>query len=121
MKTHISFSNTNIKLIETTLPVVKLTKSKNGETGTATFVFIEPNIFKQYKLKNYIIDGMHLIWSDKIISTTDINIIFKEGKPFLLKSLLIVKNSTEWFDFLNFMTSYSKETGLLFSYNSSFS
>ena len=41
MRTHISFSNTNIKLIETTLPVVKLTKSKNGETGTATFVFIE--------------------------------------------------------------------------------
>ena len=25
------------------LPIIKLTKSKNGKTGTATFVFISPN------------------------------------------------------------------------------
>jgi photosystem II protein len=31
---------------ETTLPIIKLTKSRNGKTGTATFIFINPILFK---------------------------------------------------------------------------
>jgi hypothetical protein len=31
-----------------------------------------------------------------------------------IKTIFIFKNSTEWFDFLNFMNLYSKEKGLLF-------
>jgi hypothetical protein len=31
---------------EYTVPLIKLTKSKNGKTGTATFIFIEPDVFK---------------------------------------------------------------------------
>jgi hypothetical protein len=27
---------------ESSLPIIKLTKSKNGKTGTATFIFIYP-------------------------------------------------------------------------------
>ena len=32
---------------ESVLPIVKLTKSKNGKTGTATFLFKNPDIFFQ--------------------------------------------------------------------------
>jgi hypothetical protein len=35
---------------ENTLPIVKLTRSKNGQTGTATFVFIYPEIFFSKKI-----------------------------------------------------------------------
>ena len=36
---------------------------------------------------------------------------------FLLKAIFIFKNEKEWFNFLNFMNFYSKETGLFLSFN----
>ena len=121
MKTLIYFSENSFALKEKTLPIVKLTKSKNGETGTATFVFIQPSIFLFRNPASNAITGMYLHWGNKNIMTNDINIVFQNGRPFLLKAILIFKNSQEWFHFLNFMTCYSKETGLLFSEKNSFS
>lgn len=121
MKTYISFSASNSILKEKTLPIVKLTKSKNGETGTATFIFINPSLFEGNKCDTSTIQGMYLHWGDKNINTQDIDLIFQDGKPFVLKSVLIFKNSKEWFNFLRFMTCYSKETGILFSEENLFS
>lgn len=100
---------------EPTLPIIRLTKSINGKTGTATFVFINPETILTSNLNIAAINEMSLIWNSKKITTTDISIFFQEGKPFLIKVILIFKNSKEWFDFLNFMTCYSKETGLAFA------
>jgi photosystem II protein len=100
---------------EEVLPIVKLTKSKNGKTGTATFVFINPISLKKMNSENYPINGMYLISNNKKIVTQDIHVIFREGKPFVLKAILIFKNSKEWFDFLYFMNYYSQETGLSFA------
>ena len=102
-------------ITENTLPIVKLTKSKNGKNGTGTFIFLSPDIFSFESIYNRPIHGMYLIWDNKEIVGKDIQILFKEGKPFLLKVIYIFKNSNEWFHFLNFMNAYSKETGLLFS------
>lgn len=122
MKTYISFSEKRFFKYEKTLPIVKLTKSKNGETGTATFLFIRPSLFSEETfLIKPLITGIYLNWGKKRISTTDISIFFEEGKPFLMKGIFIFKNSQEWFHFLNFMSSYSEETGLLFSEKNSFS
>lgn len=99
---------------ETSSPIVKLTKSINGKTGTATFLFINPKILNDFIFKKKEINNMSLIWNDNQIKTKDINIFFKDGKPFLIKSVFIFKNSVEWFNFLNFMNFYSKEKGLLF-------
>jgi photosystem II protein len=121
MKTSIYFSESSLALKEKTLPIVKLTKSKNGETGTATFIFIQPSIFAFKNSNINSVNGMYLSWGNKKIMTNDVNILFKNGNPFLLKAILIFRNSQEWFHFLNFMTCYSKETGLLFSEKSSFS
>jgi photosystem II 13kDa protein len=115
----ISFSDRHSLEKERTLPVVKLTRSKNGKTGTATFIFFKPNLFKSPSaIQN--LNGMYLTWGTRKIITSDIQIIFQAGKPFLLKAMLIFKNSQEWFHFLNFMTCYSEETGLLFSESTSF-
>jgi photosystem II protein len=100
---------------ENTLPIVKLTRSKNGQTGTATFIFIRPQIFSLATLGDKNITGMHLLWDTKEMISNDIQIVFKNGQPFLLKVIFIFKNSNEWFNFLNFMNFYSKETGLFFS------
>jgi photosystem II protein len=102
----------NVK--ETTLPIIKLTKSINGKTGTATFIFIKPTIFKHFFLQKDIIKKLTLVCETKKISTTDLTLFFEKGEPYLIKAIFIFKNSSEWFDFLNFMNFYSKETGLLF-------
>jgi photosystem II protein len=101
-------------LQEETLPVVKLTKSKTGKTGTATFIFIQPSIFNSLNSSFITINGMYLLWDDKEIKTKDISIFFKDGKPFSMKVIFLFKNAFEWFNFLNFMNAYSKETGLYF-------
>jgi|TARA_B110000091_G_scaffold72560_1_gene79973 photosystem II protein len=98
---------------ENSLPIVKLTKSVNGKTGTATFIFLYPEVFQKSKSQN--INSMQLLWDNKKIVTNEISILFKGGNPFLLKSIIIFKNEQEWFDFLNFMNCYSKETGLFFT------
>jgi len=108
----------NIK--EKTLPIIKLTKSRNGKTGTATFLFVKPTSFEKMIFENHMIDGIYLIWENKRISSKDLEIFFKEGKPFLIKAIFIFKNSSEWFNFLNFMSLYSKETGLAFAEKNSF-
>ena len=100
---------------ENTIPIIKLTKSKNGKTGTATFLFIEPSLFRDVNFFTTTIDHLTLILNQKKIFTNDIEISFKNGKPFLIKAIFIFKNSKEWFDFLSFMNQYSKETGLSFS------
>ena len=99
---------------EKTLPIIRLTKSKNGKTGTATFIFLNPEIFQKFIYQIPSINGMYLVWDNKKIITKDIQIFFENGHPFLIKAILIFKNSNEWFEFLNFMSFYSKETGLLF-------
>jgi photosystem II protein len=96
-------------------PIIKLTKSRNGETGTATFVFINPKIFEIINNETLFIKNLTLNWEEKKISTNDLEVVFQNGKPFLIKAIFIFKNSKEWFDFLNLINFYSKEIGLSFS------
>ena len=112
METQIEFFE---NIIEPIIPLIKLTKSRNGKTGTATFLFIKPTVFKFFEDQNVSLNEMSLVWGKEKIQTKEINIQFKEGKPFIIQSLFIFKNSNEWYRFLSFMNLYSKERGLLFS------
>jgi photosystem II protein len=98
---------------------VRLTRSENGETGTATFLFFEPTVFSLFLDITFpgliLITGMDLLWDKKKITSKDIKIYFKEGKPVVIRAILIFQNSKDWFNFFNFMSSYSKETGLSFT------
>jgi photosystem II protein len=95
-------------------PIIKLTKSKSGETGTATFFFFKPKFLNCFFFNDILIESFCISWQKKKIETKDIHIFFKEGKPILVKTIFVLKNSTEWFDFLNLMDLYSKEKGLFF-------
>lgn len=108
MKTFITFSNDRE---ESRLPFVKVTKSKNGETGTATFLFLYPLLFLQ---KNQKINLICLQWEKKTLCTNKLSVLFKKGSPFLLKAIFVFTKTEEWFAFLSFMNLYSKERGLSF-------
>lgn len=98
---------------------IKLTKSENGETGTATFLFFEPTVFSLFSKVNLEgrseIQGMDLLWDRKKITSKDIKIYFKNGKPQIVRTIFIFRDAKDWFNFLNFMSCYSKETGLSFT------
>ena len=101
---------------ETTLPTIRLTKSRNGQTGTATFLFQNPTIFKHFRERQEPIREMALVWEGRKIRTFDITIHFLNGQPVILESLFIFTSTQNWFHFLNFMNYYSKETGLSYEY-----
>jgi len=99
---------------EEVLPFIHLTKSRSGQTGTVTFVFLLPSLFQKNENWNLIIQKMSVVWKKKVFSTEDIQIFFWEGKPFFLKTIFVFKNAKEWFEFLNILGSFSRETGLAF-------
>lgn len=103
------------KKSELSLPLVRLTKSKNRMTGTATFIFIKPKLFELSRKINQPINQMTLVYGEKKIITDDLTLLFFKGKPFLIKAIFIFTNSSDWFNFLNFMNHYSKEMGLSFT------
>lgn len=100
---------------EERLPFIKMTRSKNGRTGTATFIFIKPFFFEENFDSFRQIQGLFLISEKKRITTKEIKVIFKDGQPFLLRAVFFFTKTEEWFDFLNFMVLYSNENGLFFS------
>ena len=108
---------------ETVIPEVKLTRSRDGSTGTATFRFTQPDIIKLGMEKKGDIQGMYLKDEEGLLMTTDVNAKFINGKPEGIQSTYIIKNPDEWDRFIRFMERYAKNNNLTFtkaqSYNKS--
>lgn len=79
-------------LDEKVLPDVRLTRSRDGSTGTATFRFKNPNILDKNTAKNGEITGMYLIDEEGILETRDVNAYFRSGKPEMIESIYIMKS-----------------------------
>jgi photosystem II protein len=102
-------------LDEKVLPEVKLTRSRDGSTGTATFRFKNPNILDKSTSKEGEITGMYLIDQEGILETRDVNARFLNGKPEAIEAIYIMKNPEAWDRFMRFMERYSEENGLRFA------
>lgn len=99
---------------EKVLPNVRLTRSRNGSTGTATFHFKNPNIFNKKTTKQGEIRGMFLIDKEGTLKTREVNAKFIDGKPQSIESIYIMKSSKSWDRFMRFMENYSETNGLVF-------
>lgn len=99
---------------ELKFPFVKLTRSLNKKTGTATFLFFQPFSFQEILNNKKEIYRIWLLKDDKKIPSHRIEIFFQYSKPLFLKAIFVFKSSQDWLEFLNFMSSYSKENGFLF-------
>ena len=102
-------------LDEKVLPDVRLTRSRDGSTGTATFRFKNPNILDKTTAKKGEITGMYLIDQEGILETRDINAIFINGKIVAIESIYIMKNIEAWDRFMRFMKRYGQVNGLIFT------
>ncbi|MEH2240141.1 photosystem II reaction center protein Psb28 [Nostoc sp.] len=102
-------------LDEEVTPEVRLTRSRTGESGTATFIFTNPKILDQNSTED--ITGMYLIDEEGEIVTREVKGKFVNGKPEALEAVYVMKSAQEWDRFMRFMERYADENGLGLSKN----
>lgn len=102
-------------LDEKVSPDIRLTRSRDGSTGTATFKFKKPNILDKRTSKEGEITGMYLIDEEGTLETRDVSAKFVNGKPEGIESIYIMKNSEAWDRFMRFMERYGQNNGLVFT------
>jgi photosystem II 13kDa protein len=95
------------------IPEVRLTRSRTGDSGTATFIFTNPKILAQGSTDE--ITGMYMIDEEGELITREVKGKFINGKPEALEAIYLMKSSDEWDRFMRFMERYAEDTGLGFS------
>ncbi len=98
---------------EDVIPEIRLTRSRTGESGTATFVFTNPKALESSNTEE--ITGMYLIDDEGELVTREVKGKFVNGKPESLEAVYLMKSPEEWDRFMRFMERYSQEHGLEFS------
>lgn len=98
---------------EDAIPDVRLTRSKDGTNGTATFYFEKPNALATDSTDS--ITGMYLLDEEGELMTREVKAKFINGQPAALEALYIMKSVDEWDRFMRFMERYAEENELGFS------
>lgn len=97
---------------EEIVPDIRLTRSRSGESGTATFIFQNPNALGSGNTED--ITGMYMIDEEGEIVTREVKGKFINGKPEALEAVYIMRSSDEWDRFMRFMERYAEDNGLEF-------
>ncbi|MCW6036168.1 photosystem II reaction center protein Psb28 [Spirulina subsalsa FACHB-351] len=97
-------------IAEETVPDVRVTRNRNGNGGTATFYFDDPNILSAENSDE--ITGMYLVDSEGEIMTREVKGKFINGQARAIEALLVMRSEEEWERFLRFMQRYAETQGL---------
>jgi photosystem II protein len=97
---------------EGVIPDVRLTRSKDGNKGTAVFYFDKPDALGQDFRDD--ITGMYLIDDEGELVTRDVKAKFINGQPAAIEARHVMDSPTEWERFIRFMERYATEHDLGF-------
>ncbi len=100
---------------EDIIPDVRLTRSRDGSTGTATFRFANPKVLEAQTTNKGTITGMYLVDEEGELVTRDVNARFVNGKPQGIEAVYIMQSKEDWDRFMRFMERYSEDNGLTFT------
>ncbi len=100
-------------ITEEAVPDVRLTRARDGESGTATFYFTNPKAFSAESTEE--ITGMYLIDEEGEIVTREVKGKFVNGQPQGLEAIHLMKTQQEWDRFMRFMERYAEQHDLGFS------
>jgi photosystem II 13kDa protein len=103
-------------LRETVVPDVRLSRTKNGDKGSAKFYFDEPTILGKNQTEE--ITGMYLIDEEGEIVTREVKGKFINGQAKAIEATVIFNSPAEWDRFMRFMERYGSENGLAFTKSS---
>ncbi len=98
---------------EDTIPDVRLTRSRDGSNGTATFYFQNPKALSTPNQEG--ITGMYLIDEEGELSTREVKAKFINGQPSALEATYLIKSVAEWDRFMRFMERFAEENELGFN------
>lgn len=101
-------------MLQTTIPDVRLTRSRDGQSGTATFVFENPAIFEASSELGDI-TGLYMKDDEGTITTVDVQAKFVNGKPSKIEAKYVMRSAYEWSRFMRWMERYAEDKGLGFS------
>ncbi|NES70430.1 MAG: photosystem II reaction center protein Psb28 [Okeania sp. SIO2D1] len=92
---------------------VRLTRSRSGNQGTATFIFENPKALGQDITQE--ITGMYMIDEEGQMTSREVKAKFINGEPKSLEGFYVMKSKEDWDRFMRFMKRYAEKYGLEFS------
>jgi photosystem II 13kDa protein len=98
---------------EDVVPDVRLTRSRDGSNGTATFYFQNPKALSNDSTSD--ITGMYMVDEEGEIVTREVKARFVNGQPEALEAIYIMRSANEWDRFMRFMERYAEENDLGFN------
>lgn len=98
---------------ESCVPDVKLTRARDGASGTATFFFEQPDVFEAGAMESAggDITGLYLVDEEGTLSTVDVSAKFVNGKPKGIEARYNMKSVADWNRFMRFMERYAEDHG----------
>ena len=98
---------------EPVVPEIRLTRSKDGTTGQALFMFEKPQALSS--IAEGEITGMRMIDNEGEILTREVKVKFVDGEPIFLEAVYVWKTTPDFDRFMRFANSYAKSNGLGYS------
>lgn len=98
---------------ETVVPDIRLTRSRDGMTGQALFIFEEPDCLAPNAIGD--ITGMFLVDEEGELVTRDVNGRFVNGKATALEATFTWKSEEDFDRFMRFADRYAESHELGFS------
>ena len=102
---------------EPVVPEIRLTRSRDGRTGQALFIFENPAALTQKTMIE--IKGMLLIDEEGELVTRDVNARFVNGEPSALEATYVWKSEVDFERFMRFAQRYAKCHGMGYTDKSS--
>ncbi len=98
---------------ETSIPEIRLTRSKDGKTGQAIFIFENPEALSAETAGD--ITGMKMIDEEGELQTREIKARFLNGMPSALEATYTWKSEADFQRFMRFAERFAKKNGLGYS------
>ena len=98
---------------EPVVPDIRMTRSRDGRTGQAIFVFDQPEALSPESLGD--IGGMYMVDEEGQLVTRDVNAKFVNGKPAALEATYTWKTPEDFERFMRFAQRYADANELGFS------
>ncbi len=95
---------------ETAVPEIRLTRSRDGRTGQAFFVFDQPDALGTEAIGE--ISGMILLDEEGELITREVQARFVNGSPSALEAVYSWKSEADFQRFMRFAERYAKSHGL---------
>lgn len=97
---------------ETVIPEIRLTRSKDGRNGAATFYFDGPDALGQTFTAD--VTGLYMSDEEGEMITRDVKAKFVNGLPAALEAKYVMATPEDWDRFIRFMDRYSEANDLGF-------